>query len=99
MAKFPYTVEKEIKGEKYVFQCNGISAWMKASVEFYEEGTSNINPYKLHSYLLENVVVSPKKEIDDFASTAELMEVTTFARKVATGEIQPEKASTDKKDK
>ena len=96
MAKI-YTVEKTINGTPYVFQFNGISAWLKAIDESYTDGTSNISSYKLNAYLLENVVVSPKKEIDDFASADELSEVTAFARKVASGAVQPEKTVIDKK--
>lgn len=96
MAKI-YTVEKTINGTPYVFQHNGISAWLKALDDSYVDGTGNISAYKLNAYLLENVVVSPKKEIDDFTSADELSEVTAFARKVASGAIQPEKATADKK--
>lgn len=97
MAKFPYTVEKEIKGTNYVFQCNGIAAWLKALDECYVDGTSNISAYKLNTYLLENVVVNPKRSIDDFASADELAEVTAFARKVAQGNEAPATVSADKK--
>lgn len=95
MAKL-YTVEKTINGTPYVFQFNGISAWLKALDDCYVDGTGNISAYKLNSYLLENVVVSPKKNIDDFASSDELSEVTAYARKVASGAIQPENANADK---
>ena len=96
MAKI-YTVEKTIRGKEYVFQHNGVSAWLKALDNSYVDGTSNISAFKLNEYLLENVVVSPKLSIDDFTSADELSEVTAFARKVASGEIQPEKAIADKK--
>ena len=87
-----YTVEKKINGTTYVFQHNGISEWLKAVDECYAEGTSNISVYKLNTYLLENVVVSPKMEIDDFASADELSDVVAFARKVASGKEAPKKA-------
>lgn len=96
MAKI-YTVEKTIKGKDYVFQHNGVSAWLKALDESYVDGTGNISAYKLNTYLLENVVVSPKMEIDDFESADELSEVTAFARKVASGAEQPAKATAEKK--
>ena len=98
MAKF-YTVEKTIKGTDYVFQFNGLSAWLKALDESYVDGTSNISAYKLNAYLLENVVVSPKKDIDDFTSADELSEVTAFARKVASGTEKPAEAPSTKADK
>lgn len=96
MAKI-YTVTKTINGTEYTFQHNGVSAWLKALDESYVDGTSNISTYKLNAYLLENVVVSPKMEIDDFASADELSKVAAFARKVASGEEAPQAATTDKK--
>lgn len=96
MAKI-YTVVKTIKGTEYTFQHNGISEWLKALDDSYVDGTGNISAYKLNTYLLENVVVSPKKEIDDFASADELSEVMAFARKVASGKEAPKKAVADKK--
>lgn len=92
MAKH-YTVEKKIRGKSYVFQHNGISEWLKALDESYVDGTGNISAYKLNTYLLENVVVSPKMEIDDFANADELSEVMAFARKVASGKETPKKAT------
>ena len=90
MAK-PYTVEKEIGGEKYTFQFNGLSAWLQALDDCYVDGSSNVSAYKLNKYLLENVVVSPKKDIDDFDSSDALNDVTTFARKVAQGSEKGDK--------
>ena len=92
-----YTIEKEIAKKKYVFQFNGLSAWLKALDESYVDGTGNISVYKLNNYLLENVVVEPKLTIDDFASADELSEVTAFARKVASGAEQPAPVKADKK--
>lgn len=94
MAKI-YTVTKKIKGVEYTFQFNGISEWLKALDECYVDGTSNISAYKLNGYLLENVVVSPKMDIDDFASSDELSEVMAFARKVASGKEAPKKATAE----
>lgn len=96
MAKI-YTVEKTINGTEYTFQHNGISEWLKALDECYVDGTSNISAYKLNAYLLENVVVAPKKDIDDFASADELSDVMAFARKVASGKEAPKKTTADKK--
>lgn len=90
MAKF-YTVEKEIKGVKYVCQFNGISAALKATDNSYIEGTSNISVEKLSQYLFENVVVEPKGLTpDDFENMNDFNEVVTFAREVMQGSIRPE---------
>lgn len=93
MAK-PYTVKREIGGVEYTFQFNGLSAWLQALDDCYVDGSSNVSAYKLNKYLLENVVVNPKMEIDDFDSSDALSEVVTFARKVAQGN---EKAASEKK--
>ena len=90
-----YTVKKTFKGTEFVFQHNGISEWLKAVDESYADGTGNISAYKLNTYLLENVVVSPKMEIDDFANADELAEVMAFARKVASGKEAPKKATVE----
>lgn len=89
MAKF-YRVTKEINGVTYTFQFNGIAAALKAVDESYIEGSSNLSLEKLNEYLLENVVVDPKCEIDDFEDVATLNKVTAYARKVMQGEIKPE---------
>lgn len=98
MAKL-YTVEKEIGGVKYVFQFNGLSAYMQALDECYIEGTSNTSIIKLNKYILENVVVSPKVTIDDFDDAEALGAVTAFARKVMQGIIKPEEPVSAKKEK
>ena len=86
----PYTVKKEFFGEEYTFQFNGISAAMDALDESYIDGSSNISLRKLNTYLLENVVVNPKKTMDDFDDVEQLTAVTSFARKVMQGIIKPE---------
>ena len=88
MAK-PYTVTKSFGGEEYTFQFNGLSAWLQALDDCYVDGTNNVSAYKLNKYLLEHVVVNPKKTIDDFESSDELGEITAFARKVAHGAEKP----------
>jgi hypothetical protein len=88
MAKF-FTVDKEIGGEKYTFQFNGVLAAVKATDETYIDGTDIRSSEKWIKYLLENVVVSPKKEMDDFESIAELNEVVAFANEVMNGEHNP----------
>lgn len=98
MAKQPYTVEKEIGGVKYVFQFNGLSAYMRALDDSYIDGSSNISTVKFNKYLLENVVVSPTGlTVDDFEDAETLSEVTAFARKVMQGLVKPEKLVAEKK--
>lgn len=89
MAKFtPYTVKRKINDTEYVFQFNGIAAWLRAVDDSYIEGTSNTSVEKLNTYFLEHVVVEPKGlTLDDFASIDELNKVTKIARGVAQGEI------------
>jgi len=61
-----YTVEKKIKGTKYVAQFNGISAALRAVDNSYIEGRSTTSLKKLSEYLFANVIVEPKIAIDDF---------------------------------
>lgn len=66
MAKF-YTVEKEIRGKKYIAQFNGISAALDAIDNSYIDGTGNTSVEKLANYLFSSVLVEPKMSIADFA--------------------------------
>lgn len=87
-----YQVEKEIRGKKYTFQFNGISAALRAVDESYIEGSSNTSTIKMAEYLFNHVVVEPKNlAIDDFESMDEFNEVIAFARKVMQGEFRGEK--------
>ena len=91
MAVKPYTVEKEIRGEKYVFQFNGLSAALRAVDESYIPGTTNTSVEKLATYLFENVVVQPQGlTIDDFDSMEEFNEVISVARQVMSGDFRKE---------
>lgn len=91
MAVKPYTVEKEIRGKKYVFQFNGLSAALRAVDESYIPGTTNTSVEKLATYLFENVVVQPKGlSIDDFDSMEEFNEVISVARQVMSGDFRKE---------
>lgn len=66
MSKF-YTVEREIRGKKYIAQFNGISAALDAVDNSYIDGTENTSVEKLANYLFSNVLVEPKMSIADFA--------------------------------
>ena len=85
-----YTVEKEINGEKYVAQFNGLSAALKAMDESYIDGTTNLSTYKLAEYIFKNVIVEPKGiSIDDFETIEDFNEVVTWAQDVMQGKFRP----------
>lgn len=91
-----YTVEKEINGEKYVAQFNGLSAALKAMDESYIDGTTTLSTYKLAAYIFKNVIVEPKNlDIDDFGTIEEFNEVVTWAQDVMQGNFR----STTEQDK
>lgn len=80
MAKF-YTVEKEIKGKKYIAQFSGISTALKAVDSSYIDGTSNTSLEKLSNYLFEHIIVDPKIKINDFGAD----KIGTEEKKVING--------------
>lgn len=88
-----YTVKKEINGVTYTAQFNGLSTALRAVDNSYIEGSGNTSSEKFAKYILENVIVDPKMDIDDFESTDELNEVVKFGREVMQGNFR------DKKDK
>ena len=90
MANKFYTAEKEINGTKYVAQFNGLSAAIQAIDNSYIEGTQNTSIEKLTKYILENVIVEPKKAIDDFETMEELNAVIRFGRSVMEGKFRQE---------
>ena len=85
-----YTVEKEIKGTKYVAQFNGISAALKAIDDSYIDGSNNTSLIKLSNYLFEHVIVEPKNlKADSFDNLNDFNEVVAFAREVMQGDLNP----------
>ncbi|MBQ6554532.1 MAG: hypothetical protein IJL89_04810 [Firmicutes bacterium] len=85
MAKI-FQVEKTINGKKYVFQHNGLTAFLKATDSCYIDGTSNRSTEKFTKYLFENVIIEPKGlSADDFDTIDDLNEVTLFATDVLQG--------------
>lgn len=93
-----YTVEKEIKGTKYVAQFNGISAALKAIDDSYIDGSNNTSLIKLSNYLFEHVIVEPKNlKADSFDNLNDFNEVVAFAREVMQGDLKP--AGNEKKAK
>lgn len=79
----PIVITKEINGETYKAQFNGISAMLDGQVEI------NGNNKKMVEYLLENVLVEPKiKDMDEyFGTNVQLLnEVIEFASDVMTAD-------------
>ena len=86
-----YTVEKEIKGKKYVAQFSGLSTGLKIMDECYIDGSENLSTYKLAEKIFERIIVEPKGlKIDDFKTIKEFNEVVTWAQDVMQGNFQPE---------
>lgn len=93
-----YTVEKEIKGTKYIAQFNGISAALQAIDDSYIDGSNNTSLIKLSNYLFEHVIVEPKNlKADSFDNLNDFNEVVAFAREVMQGDLKP--ADNEKKAK
>lgn len=88
-----YTVEKEINGNKYVAQFNGLSCALRAVDQSYIEGSNNTSIEALSRYIFDNVIVEPKGlSIDDFDSMEEFNEVVTFGREVMQGKFRDKAA-------
>ena len=76
--------KKTINGTEYTAQFNGMSSRYKAIDEagkFYGDN-QGVSMLKMAEYLLKNVLVEPKKEIDDFEDADELNDVITFLSSV-----------------
>lgn len=84
MKKFEQ-IKKTINGVEYTAQFNGLAPALKAIDECYVDGTSNISSYKLTKYILENVIIDPKMQIDDFEDADVMNEVVSFGREVMQG--------------
>lgn len=91
MKKFTQ-VKKTINGVEYTAQFNGMSSRYKAvdATAAFVDGNQTVSMYKMAEYLLKNVLVSPKKEIDDFEDTDELDEVIAFLSEVNNGTFREE---------
>jgi hypothetical protein len=84
MEKFKQ-VKKTIDGTEYTAQFNGLSAALQAVDDSYIDGSSNTSTFKMAKYVLENVIVSPRKEVDDFENAEALNKVIDFGREVMQG--------------
>jgi transcriptional regulatory protein LevR len=69
-------------GNKYTFQKVAPRAWIRKLDEIDQKGKSR---EALTEAVLENIVVNPKKTIDDFEDYAELEEVTVEAMRFQQG--------------
>lgn len=86
-----YTVEKEINGEKYVAQFNGLNAMLDALDECHITGSTAISNGELYRYILDNVIVSPKGLTPDkFKDFKELNAVIKFGYAVMRGDLRDE---------
>lgn len=89
MKKFTQ-VKKTIKGTEYIAQFNGFANMYKTIDSTYIEGTQTTSMEKMANYLLENVLVSPKKTMDDFEDREELDAVIGFLGDVNNGSFREE---------
>lgn len=89
MKKFTQ-VKKVINGTEYVAQFNGFSSVFRAIDSTYIDGTAITSMAKFVDYLLENVLVSPKKTVDDFESREELDSVISYLSEVNNGYFREE---------
>ncbi len=83
-------VKKTINGTEYTAQFNGIREASKSFDQMYMDGRDTISFYKSTEYLLKNVLVEPKKGLDDFEDMDELTEVVNFLGKVNRGTFREE---------
>lgn len=63
-----YTVTKEIRGNKYTAQFNGISASLAAIDNSYLDGTNITSIERLTKYLFTHNLVEPQLSINDFGA-------------------------------
>ena len=89
MKKFEQ-VKKVINGTEYVAQFNGFGNRYRAIDNTYIDGTQITSMEKMAIYLLENVLVTPKKNIDDFEDGEELDELIGFLSAVNNGTFRTE---------
>lgn len=91
-------VKKTIKGTEYTAQFNGFAESYKY-IDAITDANMKPSAYEGAKYLLENVLVSPKKTFTDFEDKEELDELIAFLTEVKDGtfrEETDEKATTAK---
>lgn len=91
MAKH-YTVKKEINGQEYTAQFNGISAALDALDGSYIDDSKVTSTKKLSKYVFEHVIVDPPKlTADDFEDMETFNEVVKFGIDVMQGKFRNSK--------
>lgn len=76
------TYKSEVTGTEYTFQKVAPRQWLRLKDDWKRKGETEESLIEL---LLENVVVNPKKTIDDFEDFAELDEVAKAAFRFQSG--------------
>lgn len=91
MANFkPKTFTKEINGNTYTAQFNGIQACLEALDEMGATSQKGISLAKMAKYVLGNVIVDPKLTVNDFANLDEMNAVVNFGAEVMKGNFPEE---------
>lgn len=91
MAFKPRTYTKEINGNIYTAQFNGLEAALDAADTCVVDGTDRKSSKKMTAYILKNVIVDPAGlQINDFENASELGEVIKFGSQVMGGDFRPD---------
>ena len=86
MANFkPKTFTKEINGNTYTAQFNGMYACLEALDEMGATSQKGLSLAKMAKYVLENVIVDPKLSVNDFSNMDELNAVVAFGSEIMKG--------------
>ena len=81
----PKTFTKEINGNTYTAQFNGIMACLEALDEMGATSQKGLSLAKMAKYVLENVIVDPKLTVNDFANLDDMNAVVNFGSEVMKG--------------
>ena len=81
----PKTFTKEINGNKYTAQFNGIMACLEALDEMGATSQKGLSLAKMAKYVLETVIVDPKLTVNDFANLDDMNAVVNFGSEVMKG--------------
>lgn len=81
----PKTFTKEINGNTYTAQFNGMYACLEALDEIGATSQKGPSLAKTAKYVLENVIVDPKLSVNDFSSMDDLNDVVTFGLEIMKG--------------
>ena len=81
----PKTVTKEINGNTYTAQFNGMYACLEALDEMGATSQKGLSLAKMAKYVLENVIVDPKLSVNDFSNMDDLNAVVAFGSEIMKG--------------